>query len=154
MIKKRTTNFILDLILNGIVLYGLFLLVLYILYSLLPTQIFFTYASVEPSSNPTTITENYIEMESTFSINIAGNMHWHDILRCVENDSLKNLFLSDFISNAPEVRVTETKTVHWRYYGDLPNVPATCYMTSSITRKLPFNIQKTQIITSSNFEIE
>lgn len=149
---KRVRNFILDIWLNGIVLYGIFLLTSYAFYQFSPTFLYFRYTSIEPVTEPALISDEYILMRSTLKVNLDGNLYWNDVLRCRDNRGNFTYF-SQYDTNAQVVYRGDTKTSEWYYRGDKPAYPAECVVTSTITRKLPFGIEKHQHITSKVFAI-
>ncbi len=148
----RVKNFILDILLNGVVLYGVYLMFLYAFFSLTPVSWYFTYYSVEPVLVPVEIGSDYILMESSLQVATDGNMYWNDVLRCRQNNGLYT-FYSQYDTNAQVVYRGDTRTSQWEYRGQIPNQPSTCRMYSTITRKLPFGIEKQQTITSQQFDI-
>lgn len=150
---KRILNFIMDIFVNGIVLYGAFLIFSFGFYSFSPTDWYFTYSSVEPVASPVEIDSDYILMESTLEVLIDGNLRWNDVLRCRQLDGLFT-FYSQYDTSADMVyRGAERKT-QWEYRGYIPDNPSVCRMDSTITRVLPFGIEKQQTLSSKEFIIQ
>lgn len=148
----RTANFIVNLILNGVFLYSVYLMILFAFFWFSPTSWYFQYFSVEPVAKPVEIGSDFILMESDLRVVTDGNLRWNDVLRCSQTNGIFTFF-SNYDTEADMVFRTERRATQWEYRGELPTEESTCRMYSTITRELPFGIQKQQVITSETFDI-
>lgn len=150
---KRTAELFVDIVLNGLFLYGVFLAATYLFYTALPQTVFFKYDSVEPVSTPITIGSNYILMESQMAVSISGSLKWHDVLAC-KLDGKNFTYFSQQDTHAVVVYNEDTYAKQWLYRGPLPDFETTCQMESTITRTLPLGVEKTQNIISEPFDFK
>ena len=150
---KRIGLMIFDILLNGVVLYGAFLLLFYAFLNVMPTSFWFTYHSVEPATIPAEITKDHIAMRSTLTVRQEVNMSWNDVLRCKSPTNMWS-FYSQYDSNAQTITVGENKVSEWKWRGVMPQTPALCRIDSTITTKLSMGVEKKQFIQSQEFMIE
>lgn len=148
---KRVSLFILDIALNGFVFYGLFLVLSFMFYSIVPTSFLYSYSSVEPKQDTYQIGVDKLTIISKLDVYYQGNMAWNDVLRCIGDTGYLDFF-SQYNSNADNVSAGLDKTSNWIYRGVLPDSPTTCRMYSSITRTLPMGVEKQQDVVSKEFE--
>jgi hypothetical protein len=150
---KRVGLMIFDTLLNGVVLYGVFLLLFYGFLSVMPTSFWFTYHSVEPATIPAEINKDYIAMRSTLTVRQEVNMNWNDVLRCKSPTGMWS-FYSQYDSSAQTITVGENKVSEWKWRGIMPQTPALCRVDSTITTNLSMGVEKKQFIQSQEFLIE
>lgn len=150
---KRTSVLAVDIILNGLFLYGVFLAASFIFYSVLPTSVFFNYTAVDPVSVPVSIGSNYILMESQMEVSISGNLSWHDVLSC-KLDGENFTYFSQQDTKALMVYEDSPFAKQWLYRGPLPDFETTCQMESTIIRELPMGVEKVQHIVSEPFDFK
>jgi hypothetical protein len=144
-----------DFVFNGAVGLVVFFIFKYAFLVFTPTTWYFEYTSVEPFSVPAFISDEYIEMQSTLQVDQAGELDWNDVLRCLSSDSNRFDYVGEYNTRSATVAETDGVVVsRWRYRGEMPTEPAYCRIDSTITRHLPYGIEKQQFIQSSVFKVE
>ena len=91
-------------------------------------------------------------MESKLEVLFDGNMYWHDVLRCADGNGFFAYF-SQYDTSSELVYSGKQKVSQWYYRGDKPDYPTQCQMYSTITRKLPYGIEKKETIKSRVFQV-
>lgn len=152
-ILQRCSNFIFDVILNGMVIYGVVLVGASIFYYFSPSSLYFNYSSVEPVTTPIEIGSDYILMESTLEVRVDGNLYWNDVLRCIDQN-MRFTYFSQQDTSSQVVYSGPERTSQWYYRGEIPEYSTTCQIRSVIRRKLPFGIEKQQVLNSSYFQVK
>lgn len=126
----------------------------YLYYKVLPREYFFEYDRVVPADNLYNLEEKPIFISYS---NIKKNLDlkWNDILYCdVDFDGHGYLYFTNYQSSRENVKPSNQKSKPWVYNIEGPNIPATCYLSSSITAVFPYGIEKRQHIESEKFRFE
>lgn len=119
-----------------------------------PRASYFNYESIEPAKAQYDLGEKP-RLFSFADINKELSMEWKDVLRCTGPDHEDYTFFSSYPSESDSVapRESEERKAGWIYQGAVPtHYEADCYVVSTITARLPYNINKRQTIESSPFE--
>ena len=144
-----------DFVFNGLLGLGLFFVLQYAFLYFSPTAWYFEYSSVEPFSIPVSVNGDHIEMQSTLSVAIQGELEWNDVLRCMNTDTNRFDYVGEYNTRSANVIETDGLVVsRWTYRGEMPRNATYCRMDSTITRHLDFGIKKEQFIQSSVFKVE
>lgn len=144
----RTKNFLLDIAVNGLVLYGVFLMLSFAFYTFIPASWLFDYSSVSFVEHH----DDELLMTSVLSIRIGGNMSWNDVLRCREVGGDRFVYYSQMDTSSEHVLTSGNDTVvTWFYRAPLPQDIRECRIDSVITRELPFGVKKQQFLSSEVF---
>lgn len=115
----------------------------YIYVLLLPSPKWFTYLSIENVS-----ANKDIIMVSKFTKPIQTTLTYNDVLRC---DMGKGIVRYSSNLSQSAAAPHETKTTLWRYEGRTPPVKTVCFMSSDISAKVLFGIEKTASVSSKMF---
>jgi len=115
----------------------------YICVLLLPSSKWFTYISMENVS-----ANRDIIMMSKFTKPIQSTLTYNDVLRC---DLGKGMVRYSSNLSQSAAAPHETKTTLWRYEGRTPSIETVCTMSSDISTKVLFGIEKTASVSSKMF---
>lgn len=144
--KSEGVRFVVSLLVNGLIIYTAWNVVLYIIISFLPASHYFHYYSVEPTKWEYAIGEK-ITFQSVFEWKSSQVVEWNDILRCPP---------IDYFSNHKSGAIVQKKnsTSYWVYAWQIPTEPSECILEAQITSTVKYGIKKTQKILSQPFLIK
>lgn len=121
----------------------------------MPRDAVFTYYEVRPVFDEYLV-DTKPRMYSDAEFKKAVPIKWVDILRCtVGEDRGTFAFFSVYPSETGQVKISERVSFEdsggWKYQGETPREPRTCYIESTITAELEYGIKKTQQLESPTF---
>lgn len=119
------------------------LIIGYIYVLILPSSKWFTYISMENVS-----ANRDIIMMSKFTKPIQSTLTYNDVLRC---DMGKGIVRYSSNLSQSAAAPHETKTTLWRYEGRTPSVETVCTMSSDISTRVMFGIEKSASVSSQMF---
>lgn len=151
---KRVKEYVINLVANGAVGMTAYLFLKFLFLYFSPANWYFYYDSVEPVTNPSYISDEYIEMRSTLRVNLTGNIIWNDVLRCIDGGGQFS-YVGQSDTSAANIKTSDGfyESI-WKYRGEMPDSKNICRMDSTITRELPYGITKKQFVQSSIFVVE
>lgn len=122
-------------------------------YSVQPPDNFFEYHKIEPANRYINVGES-IFMISFLDVYKGLDFTWSDVLLCKFEDETDFTNLGVALESRNDVEVVESKISRWRWNGDAPRSPATCYIESTITVDVGHGVIKRQKIISDDFVVQ
>lgn len=123
-----------------------------LLLAFLPTTYWFEYFSVEPAQSQFDLGEKPVILSDN-TVYQTVQMNWNDVMRCDFDDGYGYGYFSQYESSATHHK-HERKISRWIYQAQVPEVPATCIIDSTITINLPLGFTKEQKLQSGPFTYE
>lgn len=140
-VVNQVGDYCLNLFVNWIVIWGVFVLIQIAFFAFMPSSWWFTYYDVAPKNYIVSVWDE-LTFKSDTKINRVVDMYWNDILMCDVN--WVEQFFSSYDSHKVWVEPHERRSWEWHYAWDVPSFPTTCKLESNIMIKLPFGFSKNQ----------
>lgn len=124
---------------------------------IMPSSHWVQYDEIAPLKPKFPIGEDLFFISSA-EIKQLVNIEWEDVLYCDLSNDTKQRFVyySVYTSSKKQVhpmKWTGDEAEQWAYRGEIPKVPAKCYLDSTTTAVLDYGFKKSSNIKSPVFEV-